>query len=111
MAAGLGPGSEAGGPEDGVKMADHGTILVKLEDIIRSIGLGDPAEAITIVDSVLRDDIDPLFAQPNAGRDLFQRALKLQEELIAGGERHAEHSGDFPASFGPLSAATEPGRA
>jgi hypothetical protein len=62
-------------------LADHGTILVRLEDIIRSIGAGDSAEAITSIDSVLRDDIDPLCAQPDA--DLFQRALKLRDELIA----------------------------
>ena len=66
-------------------MADQGTIFIKLEDIIRCIGAGNSAEAITTIDSVLREDIDPLCAQPDPGRDLSKRALKLRDELIAVG--------------------------
>jgi hypothetical protein len=64
-------------------MADQGTILVKLKDIIRQIAAGDSAEAISNLDSVLRDDIIPLCAEPHAERHLSKRALRLRDDLIA----------------------------
>jgi hypothetical protein len=64
-------------------MADHATLMVKLEEIIRSIGAGEAAGAITTIDSVLRDDIIPLCGEPNAGRHFSKRALRLRDDLIA----------------------------